>query len=168
MDIHSFASLGENLVKNKQPLYEDEYQKRNNEMYPVLKIVCNFKNRNIPFTALADTGCYSGIVLLKDEVEILKNHFEDFELGDKINSEPLQVGVADGHIVGADAYRVKIELDGELKETILLVVNSEYIIGHEKEEKTKIDDIFPLVGRDFLDHFDVLFKGKERKISVFI
>jgi len=156
------------LVKNKQPFYEENYQEENHEAYPVLKIICSFQNMDIPFTALADTGCDSGVALSKYDVEILKRQFKDFRLGEKINEEPIPIGVADGRIVGADVYYVKVKLGNITKDVTLLVTDPERIIGYQKERKKEIDDIFPLVGRDFLNHFDVLFKGKKRKISVFI
>jgi len=155
------------LSEDRKPFCEEEYLDCDRKRYPILNVLCRFWEKEVPLRALADTGCDSGIVLLKEEVQILKEKIVGFALGEKINDEPIEISVADGHIVGADAYLVIIELGGEQREVDLLVVDSDNIIRKETEEKKEKEDIFPLVGRNFLNHFDVLFKGKEKKLAVF-
>jgi predicted aspartyl protease len=150
-------------MTTKKPFYEEHYQQLNENFYPMVNIQCWFGKKKVSLTALADTGCDSGMVLLKNEVSLLKEKIKGLELGEKINDEPIPVSVADGHIVGADAYIVNIELGEEQKKIDLLVIDSNNIIG----ETEKIDAILPLIGRNFLNNFDVLFKGKAKKLVIF-
>lgn len=153
------------MSRNEKPFYEEPYQKCNNKMfYPILKVLCQFGKRKVSLKALADTGCDSGIVFLKDEVKILKERFEGFELGEKINDLPIEISVANGHIVGADVYLLTIELGGEQIEIDLIIIDSDNII---RKEKGETEDVLPLIGRNFLNNFDVLFQGKEKKLVVF-
>lgn len=145
-------------MTEKKPFLEKEYTKKNG-FYPILDIICWVKDSkgslhalaNGSLRALADTGCDPGVSLSKDQVE-------DIDLGEKKNDDPIEIFVADGHVVGADVYDATVEINGEKKETELLVVDPTKIIRFE------IKGLFPLLGRGFLNKFDVLFKGEERKL----
>ena len=155
------------MNNSKKPFHEENYQQKDRDFYPVLGISCELGKTKISFRALADTGCDGGIVLLKNEVDILAREYKGFELGDRINEEPLEVCVADGHVIGFDVYPVKLELGGEMRVVELWVVDPDNIIRHQREEQTAAKHIFPAVGRSFLNHFNVMFHGRERKVSVF-
>lgn len=137
---------------SKKPFYENDYKDCNGCFRPIMKILCHFEGSDVPFEAMADTGCDGGFVLLKDQIK-------DLKLSEKINDSPIEIGVADGHIVGVDAYIVAIEVNGEKRETTLFVVDPTNIIRQEK-----IEESIPVVGREFLDCFDVLFQGENRKL----
>src|SRR3989304_6509602 len=93
-------------------IYEDNYQNLNSCLYPLIKVNCEFGKLKIEFKSLADTGCDSGFVLLDYELELLKKAHEDFDLGEKGNSEPIPVTVADGHQIAADVYFACVEIFG--------------------------------------------------------
>lgn len=138
-------------MTEKKPFHEKEYTEVGQHFYPILDLVCCFKNLKRGMCALADTGCDTGISLTKD-------HVKDIDLGEKTNDEPVEISVADGHVIGADVYEATIEIDGEERKVELCVIDPTDIIKFEPA------GLFPLLGRDFLDKFDVLFKGEERKI----
>lgn len=137
---------------SKKPFYESDYKNCGDCFRPTVKIICHFVNANIPFEAMADTGCDVGFALLKEQVKNL-------ELGEKTNDIPIEIGVADGHIVGADSYVVQIEVHGDKRETTLLVIDPNTIIRQEE-----VEDSMPLIGREFLDCFDVYFLGEKKKL----
>ena len=76
------------------------------------------------------------------------------DLGEKISDDAYAVTVADGHEVGADIYKSTIEINGVKKEVEVCVVDPNNIKG-----RANIEDTCILLGRGFLDHFDVEFKG---------
>ena len=133
----------------EEPFHEKDYRKENEHYGPFLDILIG--KAKVP--AFADTGCDAG-------VSVFKNQTKDWDLGKKINDEPIDISVADGHIIGGDAYLSTVEIDGIEKEVLICVVDPT-VRGFKPER------IPPLVGRGFLDNFDVLFQGKERKISLF-
>jgi len=134
---------------NEEPCYEKEYLKGNGYYDPFLDIIIG----NNKFTLYADTGCNSGISISNEQAKKL-------DLGEKITQEPIDVKVADGHIISADIYILPIELNGLKRDVEICVIYPEI-------KDFKPEEIPPLLGRDFLDHFDVLFKGKDRKIQFF-
>lgn len=138
-------------MAEKKPFHEKEYTKVKERFYPILDIICWFKDSKQSFSALADTGCDTGISLSINQIE-------GIDLGEKINDEPIRISVADGHVIGADLYPIIVEIDGEKREVELCVIDPTEIIDFE------IAGLFPLLGRDFLGKFDVLFKGEKRKI----
>lgn len=155
------------MREERKPVYEDCYNTRNTNLYPILNIACQSGKQKILIKSLADTGCDSGFVLLDVELEILKRTYKEFDIGEKRNSEPMKITVADGHQVAADVYFAWVELAGEKKVVEVLVLHPSQILGTETSEIEKIEDIFPCVGRNFLNHFDVVFHGKSQKIAVF-
>ena len=118
----------------------------------------NPKNQG-PIDAYADTGFTAGILLTKSYVEE-----KGLELGEKINEEPIPISVADGHLIDADSFKMTIKIDGIEKEIEVLVEDTKKFF---KRGGGKPHDVEPLLGRDFLDSFDVIFKGTERKIAFF-
>ena len=138
-------------MAEKKPFHEKEYTKANEHFYPILDIICWFKDSKGSLPVLADTGCDYGVSLSKNQVK-------GIDLGEKKNDDPLEIFVADGHIIGADVYEATVEINGEKRKVELCVIDPTNII------RSEIKSLFPLLGRGFLDKFDVLFKGEERKI----
>lgn len=138
------------MPTKRVPFYERDYDKENEHYCPNLEV--SVGGKKTPIVALADTGCDAGISIFKENVEEL-----GLDLGDKINTEPVRFSVADGHLIGSDVYESTVRINDEKKEILIFVVDPE-ILGYKPEK------ISPLIGRDLLDKFDVLFKGDERKI----
>lgn len=153
-------------MDNNSPLYENDYEKRNKRLYPLVEIEFQCGKQRFPITTLADTGCDSGFVLFDYELDLLKKNYKEFEIGEKMNDEPVRFSVADGHIVEADVYYTFVELSGEKKPIEFTVIHANQIVGRETEIET-INEVLPLIGRNFLNHFDVMFKGKKQKIVIF-
>lgn len=137
----------------KDPIHEVEYKREDGEFCPLLEVVIGKSKKRI--LAYADTGCTSGISLLKGQIK-------DFDIGQKINDEPIPCIMADGHIIGADVYLSSIKIGTEKKDVAISVIDPSKVMG-----STPVEKMTPLLGRDFLDSFDVLFKGKEKKIALF-
>jgi predicted aspartyl protease len=142
------------LALSQKPFHESKYRLFSNILRPFLKVRCRIENCDYLFEALADTGCDSGFVLLKGSTKGMK-------LGEKKNNLPVEVGVADGHVIGADVYFIKAEIGGEEREVELFVVDPKKIIG-----EAKLEESTPLIGREFLDNFDVTFHGRKKKLSL--
>ena len=139
------------MKAEKKPFHQKEYTNVDGCYFPILDVICWFKNSKKDFPCLADTGCNPGVCLSKD-------HVVGIDLGEKINDEPVEIFVADGHVIGADTYQAIVEIDGEKREIELCVIDPTNII------KFEITSLCPLLGREFLDKFDVHFKGEEKKI----
>ena len=93
---------------------------------------------------------------------MLRSQAESLNLGEKINDDPYRVTVADGHIVGADVYATTVKVNGVEKVVEVYVVDPDNICGYNENKEGPA-----LLGRGFLDNFDVLFEGKEKKIALF-
>lgn len=130
-----------------------DYRKEKGELCPIVEILIGKEKNKI--YAYADTGCTTGIYVFKEQVE-------GIDLGIKTNDEPSPCLVADGHMVGADEFVSMAYVNGERKEIIITVVDLENKMG-----SISIKEMPPLLGRNFLDDYDVLFKGKDRKIALF-
>ena len=141
------------MTKAEKPFHEKEYKKLDGISCPILKVLIG-KNKK-PVCAYADTGCTSGISMLKEQVK-------DIDIGEKINDEPSPCIMADGRMIGADHYLSRVSIGKEEKQVVISVVDSSKILGFVSLEETT-----PLLGRDFLDAYNVLFKGKEKKIALF-
>jgi len=148
-------------MAKKTPFLERDYtyDEKNRLYFPVLKILVGSKESKKKISALVDTGCTSCIHLCKSYVEK-----EKLVLGKKINKEPVPFSVADGHTINGNLYEAICEIDGKEEEVIVSVIDPEKFF---QEEEPKIETVEPLLGRGVIDKFDVLFKGKERKIAVF-
>lgn len=139
----------------KEPFFETEYKEENGDFCPLVKVLIGEKKT--PITAYADSGCTSGIFVFKDQVK-------DVDLGFKISDadNPSVCLVADGHKVGADEYISTIYLNGEHKEVNITVVDVDRKMG-----SASLGEMTPLLGRNFMDNYDVLFKGKEKRLAFF-
>jgi len=148
------------MTKKKTPFLERDYtyNEKYNLYFPILEILVGSKEYKKKISALADTGCTSCIHLCKSFVEK-----EKLVLGKKINKEPIPFSVADGHTINGDFYEIICEIDGKEEKVIVSVIDPEKFF---KEEEPQIETVEPLLGRGILDKFDVLFKGKERKIAL--
>lgn len=138
---------------SKEPFYEEDYRSENSSCCPIVDVLIGETNHKV--AVYVDTGCTAGIALLQSQIG-------DLSLGEKINDEPIPVLVADGHRVGVDVYIASIELSGEKREVEIHVINPTKILG-----SAPIEECTPLLGRDFLDHYNVLFEGK-RKVGKLI
>ena len=139
----------------KEPFFETEYKQENGDFCPIVKVLIGEKRT--PILAYADSGCTSGIFVFKDQVK-------DIDLGVKISDEdnPSSCLVADGHKVGADEYVTTVYLNGERKEILITVVDIDRKMG-----SVPLEQMTPLLGRNFMDNYDVLFKGKEKRLAFF-
>ena len=144
------------MAEEGVPFYEQEYQQENSHFYPVIEISMG-KTKKERIKVLVDTGCSAGIALFKEHIKKF-----NLDIGEKINDEPVPIGVADGHIIGADVYRAIVEINGEERTVEVVVIDPNILLGTEVHEEE-----IPLLGRDFLDNFDVLFKGKQKKVLFF-
>ena len=143
------------MTSERKPFHETEYREEDGQFDPILEVVIVIGKNKYKISAYADTGCTTGLSVSKKQVE-------GIDLGTKISDEPSPCLMADGHIVGADEYKTTVIIDGEEREIVISVVDPTKILGFIPLEK-----MIPLLGRDFLDTFDVLFKGKHRKIALF-
>ncbi len=123
-------------------------------MCPILDVVLGDEDGK-KMLAYADTGCTTGISIFKEQVK-------DFNLGTKISDEPSRCLMADGHIIGAEEYLATVSVDGEKQKVVISVIDPTKIL-----DTLPVEKMIPLLGRDFLDNFDVLFKGKTKKIALF-
>lgn len=141
------------MSSNKSsPFCEEDYREEGGCLGPILDILVG-KNRK-KILAYVDTGCSTGLYVFKDQIP-------DVDIGTKISDEPSPCIVADGHIIGGDEYISSIVVGEEEKIVQITVIDPETIIGTQKAE------MIPLLGRNFLDHYDVLFKGKAKKLALF-
>lgn len=144
-------------LQQRDYTYDDEKKR----FFPKLDILVGAEKSKKPISLLADTGCTACIFLFKKHVEK-----EGLIFTKKMNIKPMPFLVADGHTINVDSYKAICEIDGEEKEIEVCVVDPEKIFEQDEEEpKIKIPP--PVIGRGILDSYDVLFKGKERKIAVF-
>lgn len=91
-----------------------------------------------------------------------QEQIKDFDIGTKINDEPSGCILADGHIIGADEYVTTACVNGEEKTIIVSVFDPTKSLG-----SVPITEVTPALGLNFLNNFDVLFKGKQQKIALF-
>ncbi len=140
----------------KAPFHQKDYgvHKGIKGVCPLLEILVGATGK--PIIAYADTGCTGGLALLKTQIKNL-------QLGEKISEDPYKISVADGHQVGADIYKSTVSLNGVQQEVVIWVINPDNFWDNTEENK---EPVF-LLGRDFLDHFDVMFKGKDKRIEFF-
>lgn len=141
------------MTPRSKPFHEEDYRKDNSSLCPILDVFVGETEKKI--SAYVDTGCTSGISFLKEQIK-------DLDIGEKINEDPVRVLMADGHLIGADVYKSTIKLDKEKEDVLIIAVDPTRILGNAPLEK-----LTPLLGRDFLENFDVLFKGKQKKIALF-
>lgn len=141
------------MTPQKEPFHEVEYKEHDGSRCPILEIIIG-KNKN-KILAYADTGCTTGIFVFKEQIK-------DIDIGKKINDEPTPCIMADGHRIGADEYKTTACINGEKRIILVTVLDPTKKLGYVSPKK-----MLPLLGRNFLDTFDVLFKGKQKKIALF-
>jgi predicted aspartyl protease len=141
------------LAAGSKPFHEEDYRKENSSLCPILDVLIGKTKKKV--SAYVDTGCTSGISLFKEQIK-------DLNIGEKINEDPIPVLMADGHLIGADVYKSTAKIGKVKKDILIVAVDPEKILGSAPIEK-----MTPLLGRNFLDNFDVLFKGKDKKIALF-
>ena len=96
------------MYMNERLFYKNKYKKcMDDSNRPYIEI--NMDKKSI--MGLADTGCDPGLLLSKDEAQ-------KFEMGIKINEEPIRLTVADGHQLNADVYFKKIKIGDIEKEYV--------------------------------------------------
>lgn len=134
-------------------IYERDYILKNGAYYPLLEI--SLKDNESKIEVLADTGCNGGLVLLKTQIS-------DLNLGEKISEDQYEVCVADGHILGADVYKSTLKINEEEEEITILVINNDKILRIEEPSES-----FIVMGREYLDNFNVIFQGVEKKIYIY-
>lgn len=135
------------------------YNKEKGKHTPLLEVLVGTKESRKPVTALVDTGCAPCMSLCKSY--IVEN---GLTLMQKMNIEPIPLGVADGHTINADSYKAICEINGEQKEIEVDVIDPERFFV---EEGSKVGSVIPLLGRGVLDEYDVLFEGKSKKLSFY-
>lgn len=141
------------MAKAEKPFHEKEYKETDGIPCPILKVLIG-KNKK-PISAYADTGCISGISMLKEQIK-------GIDMGERINDEPSPCVLADGRIIGSDEYLTTVTINGEERQVVVSIVDPSKELGFVPLKETT-----PLLGRDFLDAYNVLFKGKEQKIALF-
>ena len=141
------------MLSDKTPFHEAKYKEEDGELCPILEIIIGKNKKKIP--VYADTGCSTGVFISSEQVK-------DIDIGEKINDEPSGCIVADGHIIGGDEYVTTAYINGEKRIINITVLDPTKILGFVPPK-----EMTPLLGRNFLDTFDVLFKGKEKKIVLF-
>ena len=144
--------MGELQISKEEPFHQEDYRKIENRFHPMVDVLIGNKGTKVP--ALVDTGCTAGIWILKDQIK-------DLDIGEKISDEVSRYMVADGDIIGGEEYVSWVQINGEKQVVIVTVINPQNKIGHEED-----GNMTPLLGRNFLDHYNVTFKGKIHKLEL--
>jgi len=143
------------MSKSKTPFHTKEYK-----IYqPLLKIHVGTEESKKEVIAYVDSGCTPCMNFCKSYVEEKELTFIQ-----KINKEPEPLGVADGHTINADLYLAKCEIDGQSEDIIVSVIDPETFF---EENDSEIEPLMPLVGFKLINRYDVVFKGKARKLELF-
>lgn len=130
---------------SEKPFHEEDYRKEKSSCCPIVDILIGKNNQQV--TVYVDTGCTVGVAMLQSQID-------DLDLGEKINDEPIPILLGDGHRVGADVYKTSVKLSGEEREVLISVIDPTKILG-----SAPTDECDPVLGRDFLDQFKVVFEG---------
>ena len=137
-------------MTSKIPELSVNYTKREKDD-PIIDLALVIDGKEHPVKAYADTGCSSALSITKRIAD---------ELGLKpenaVNDEPLEAILADGTLVGCSVYKVKMRMGNIEKYIWLPVVDPDIKLGKSDQE----DADEPLLGREILDDFDVLFASK--------
>ena len=149
------------MTRKDSPFHERKYtyDKTKKCYFPILEISVGHGKFKKKVSALVDTGCTPSVYLCKAYVEK-----KGIILGKKINREPHKVSVADGHKINADFYVVSLEINGKEEEVVVCVTDP---VKFFEEEELEIEIVEPLLGRGVLDNYDIMFKGKKKKILLF-
>lgn len=149
------------MGRSKEPFHTKDYtyNEERKEYEPLLTVLVGSEKQKKKVVAYTDTGCTAGMYFCKSYVDE-----EGLTFIKKINKNPIPVGVADGHSINADLYIAICKIDGEEKPIVVCVTDPEKFF---EEEEPEIGTVAPLLGRGILDKYDVLFKGKKRKIELY-
>jgi hypothetical protein len=149
------------MGKSKAPFHTKDYtyNKEKKRYEPLLAVLVGSRESKKEVIAWADTGCTPCMHFCKSYVDEKALTFIK-----KINIRPEPFKVADGHTINADLYLAICEIDGKEEEIVVSVIDPKKFF---EEEEPKIETIQPLIGLGVLNKYDVLFKGKERKIALF-
>ncbi len=142
------------MGSDKKPFHEEDYRQDGcEELGPILDVLVGKSGKKT--SVYVDTGCSFGIAFLKDQIK-------DYDIGEKINSEPVPVQMADGRLIGSDLYLSKVKICNDVREIVIASVDPKRILG-----LAPLEELIPLLGRNFIDNFDVVLKGKNKKIALF-
>jgi predicted aspartyl protease len=149
------------MATSKSPFHTKDYayNKKKRRYEPLLSVLVGSKESKKEVTAWADTGCTPCMHFCKSYIAK-----EGLTFIKKISTSPHPFKVADGHIVNADLYLAICEIGGEEKEIVVSVTDPEKFF---EEEETEIETVMPLIGLGVFNEYDVMFKGKDRKIAIF-
>lgn len=136
----------------RETFHSREYQQGRRTLDPIVEI--KLPSGGVTVESYVDTGCSSGLVFTKGQVQRL-----GLSLPEKFNDEPEPIGLADGTNIGADFYCAEVELEGEKRPVFIVVLDPDMRLGRAEEA-----DEMPLLGRGFIDHFDVLFSGIDKRL----
>lgn len=78
-----------------------------------------------------------------------------------MNNEASRYATADGKIIAGDDYYSWVQIKGEKQSVKITVLDPQKILGYEEPKSSQ-----PLLGRDFLDHYSLTFKGKEKRLEL--
>lgn len=142
-------------MAQKQPFHEENYRRSDaaKGCCPLIDIRVGASEETL--LVYVDTGCTTGLALLKSQVGKL-------DIGNKISDDLYTMKLANGGKIDAEIHRKTVELKGVKKEVEIKV-----ILPETYREANDTKGFLPLLGRGFIDHFDVTFKGKEKKIEFF-
>ncbi|HXY88468.1 MAG TPA: aspartyl protease family protein [Candidatus Acidoferrales bacterium] len=105
--------------------------------------------------ALVDTGCTSALVIPKP---LLRRCKLNLGKARKVTRGQTTIQLANGHDVNADIYLTFCRI-GEVERKIKILV-----IDTKDSYPAKKPNLTAYLGLDFLNTFDVVFKGKEKRI----
>jgi len=149
------------MGRSKLPFHTKDYtyDKEKRTFVPLLEILIGSDESRKKISAYVDTGCTTCMHFCRSFVEK-----EGLKLGTKMNNEPIPFLVADGHTINGDYYKAFCNIAGEEKEIVVSVIDPEKAF---KEERIDVVTVEPLLGLGILHTYDVLFKGKEKRILFF-
>jgi len=148
-------------IFNSFPVHRNAYTRKyrdideKNKTAPLLDVFIGSKKKT-KIAALADTGCAPFLMISKSFIE--DSGLELKRMGD--DDDYIRISVADGHSVNGYPYKGFCQVGGKEVEVEVCAVDTSHFFDDEKPD-------FPaLIGREFLDKYDVLFKGKDKKIVI--
>jgi len=143
----------------RKDFHSSEYVTRNGSSHPIVKLNVVSNSLSLPVEAYVDTGnTRAALVMTRLKVKELK-----LTLGENINSSPEPCYLADGAVIGADIYPCELELSGERRKRNLFVIDPNLQVKIEEKKPRRQPE--PLLGRPFLDDFDVTFSGIDKKLT---
>jgi hypothetical protein len=149
------------MSKTNTPFHTKDYtyNKDKKRYEPLLTIQVGTEESKKGVVAWVDSGCTPCMNFCKSYVDEKELTFIR-----KINKNPEPIGVADGHTINANFYLAKCEIDGQSEDIVVSVIDPEKFF---EEEDSEIEPTMPLVGLKLLNRYDVVFKGKARKLELF-